>query len=55
MPQTFSQDGHTFDQCGHLNQVSVLKSHDFLVVNEMQIDGKGIENLLMNMVLKMKL
>jgi len=41
-----------FNQCGYFSQFSLLKSRDFLVLNEMQIDGKGIENLLLNMVLK---
>jgi hypothetical protein len=44
-----------FDQCGHFRQVNLLKSCDFLIVNEMQTDGKGIENLLMNVVLRKKL
>jgi hypothetical protein len=44
-----------FDQCGHFSQVNLLKSRDFLVMNEMQIDEKGIEILLMNMALRKKL
>jgi len=29
MPQTFSPNGHTFDQCEHFDQVDFLKSYDF--------------------------